>query len=91
MSPDGKELFYLAPDDSLMAVPVRTGSQFSAGRPERLFRQAMFPAPETFRTPYVPSADGRRFLIGVPESGAPQSSTFAPRAPEVALGEASTG
>ena len=71
-SADGKELFFLAPDDSLSAVSVKTGSQFSAGRPEKLFRLARQPL--LYRIPYVPSADGRRFLIAVPESGAPESS-----------------
>jgi Tol biopolymer transport system component len=71
-SADGKELFYLAPDNSLMAVPVKTGTQFSAGRPEKLFQLPIAPG-SPYRRPYVPSADGRRFLIAVPESGGAQS------------------
>jgi Tol biopolymer transport system component/predicted Ser/Thr protein kinase len=71
-SPDGKELFYVGPDNTLMAVPVKTGSQFFAGRPEKLFR-----LPSTqgalYRLPYAPSADGRRFLIAASENGAPGS------------------
>jgi serine/threonine-protein kinase len=71
-SPDGKELFYLAPDNSLMAVPVKAGSQFSAGQPEKLF-QLPSALGAYYRLPYAPSADGRRFLIAAPESGAAQS------------------
>jgi serine/threonine protein kinase/Tol biopolymer transport system component len=71
-NPDGKELFYVVPDNSLMAVPVKTGSQFSAGRPERLFRLPSAPG-ALYRLPYAPSADGSRFLIAASENGAPGS------------------
>jgi Tol biopolymer transport system component len=69
-SADGKELFYLDHDNNLMAVPVKTGGQFSAGRPEKLFRLTT----GHYRIPYVPSADGRRFLIAAPESSTPESN-----------------
>jgi serine/threonine protein kinase/Tol biopolymer transport system component len=68
-SADGKELFYLSPDNSLMSTPVKTAGQFSSGKPEKLFRMTL-----GARLPYVPSADGRRFLIAVPESSKPRSS-----------------
>jgi eukaryotic-like serine/threonine-protein kinase len=35
---DGKELFYLSPDDKLMSVPVKTGANFDAGTPAALFQ-----------------------------------------------------
>jgi Tol biopolymer transport system component len=69
-SADGKELFYLSPDNNLTAAPVKTGGQFSAGKPEKLFRLT---ASAYYRLPYSPSADGRRFLIAVPESSRPES------------------
>jgi hypothetical protein len=53
-----------------MAVPVKTGGQFSAGRPEKLFRLTT----GHYRIPHVPSADGRRFLIAAPESSTPESN-----------------
>ena len=34
---DGKELYFLAPDATLMALPVTTGSSFEAGAPVALF------------------------------------------------------
>jgi eukaryotic-like serine/threonine-protein kinase len=74
-SPDGKELFYVVPDNSLVAVPVKTGSQFSAGRPERLFRLPSAPGAR-YPVPYVPWADGRRFLIAASENGAQGSSVI---------------
>jgi Tol biopolymer transport system component len=56
-SRDGKELFYLAPDNSLMAVPVKTAPQFTAGRPEKLFR--LPGAGASYRIPYaVPGTPG---------------------------------
>ncbi len=71
---DGRELFYLAPDGSLMAVTVTTGTTFEASPPDRLFvtkmstvRNAVFT-----RNQYVPSADGQRFLITQP-TGTPAS------------------
>jgi eukaryotic-like serine/threonine-protein kinase len=66
-SRDGKELFYLAPDNTLMAVPVKTAPQFSAGRPEKLFR--LPGAGALYRIPYAVARDSRRFLIAVPEEG----------------------
>jgi len=59
--PDGGELFYLAPDGSLMSVKVNTQPTFSpAGPPEALFKIA----PEV--SYFDVSADGERFLISVP-------------------------
>jgi serine/threonine-protein kinase len=72
-SPDGKELFYVVPDNSLVAVPVKTGSQFSFDRSEKLFRLPSAPG-AVYRLPYLPSADGRRFLIAASETGAPGSN-----------------
>jgi hypothetical protein len=50
-----------------MVVSVKTAGQFTVGRPEMLFR---LPRPAgRYRVPYSVSADSRRFLIAVPESG----------------------
>ena len=61
---DGRELYYLAPDGTLMAVPVRSSdAALDTGRPVPLF-QARIPSDIiTFRNHYAPSADGQRFLI----------------------------
>jgi eukaryotic-like serine/threonine-protein kinase len=55
---DGKELFYLAADNKLMAVPLRAGTSFEAGLPVSLFR--IDPAVEHA---YDVTADGQRFLV----------------------------
>ena len=56
---DGKELFYVAGDEKLMAVTVRSGSSFQADNPQALFS---LPAPGVWDV----AADGKRFLVGVP-------------------------
>ena len=55
---DGKEMFYLAADNKLMAVPVKLGADFEAGAPIVLFR--IDPAAEHA---YDVTADGQRFLV----------------------------
>jgi Tol biopolymer transport system component len=63
---DGKELFYLAANQELMAVTVKTGSVVDAGPPTRLFATTMSSGlinPGYTRNQYVVTADGQRFLI----------------------------
>jgi Tol biopolymer transport system component len=64
---DGREIFYIAPDKTLMAVEVQTGSAFEAGAPKPLFR-TQIRSTDT-GSQYDVSADGQRFLINtiVPE------------------------
>jgi hypothetical protein len=61
---DGKEVFYLSPDDKLMAVPVRTGANFDPGTPTALFQaypqEAVATSEQFF---YDVSRDGQKFLI----------------------------
>jgi len=58
---DGKELFYVALDKTLMAVEIRSGSGFAAGVPKPLFRTQMKWLDIGFQ--YDVSPDGKRFLI----------------------------
>ncbi len=61
---DGKELFYLSSDSKIMAVPVKTGSNFDSGAPTALFQanpREMFATSELFS--YDVSGDGQKFLI----------------------------
>ncbi|MGI8618004.1 MAG: hypothetical protein ACR2L6_02805 [Gemmatimonadaceae bacterium] len=55
---DGKELYYLAPDQAVMVADVSTSPTFTLTKPRVLFRQAST-VPD--RLAYV-SADGERFL-----------------------------
>jgi serine/threonine protein kinase/Tol biopolymer transport system component len=69
---DGKELFYIAPDNRIVAVAVTVGSTFARGTPRPLFV-----APVGQGGPWEEfdvSADGTRFLVNAlaeEEPGAP--------------------
>jgi Tol biopolymer transport system component len=67
---DGKELFYLAADQKLMAVPVKMGATFETGAPQPLFDIQPLYGPIAGRFAYQPTADGQRFLVTAPVSGA---------------------
>lgn len=61
---DGKELFYLAADSKLMAVPISGGTNFDAGTPAPLFQaSARAPVATSELSTYAVSSDGQRFLI----------------------------
>jgi eukaryotic-like serine/threonine-protein kinase len=61
---DGKELFYLSPDDKMMAAPVKEGANFDAGAPVALFQaNPRQPAASSEHEFYDVSRDGQRFLI----------------------------
>jgi Tol biopolymer transport system component len=62
---DGKELYYLAPDLTVMVVKVRTTPTFEAEKPKVLFRPPS-PAPEFID---AISKDGERFLVLPPARG----------------------
>ena len=68
---DGLELYYIGPDEGLMAVPiVRRGDDISIGTPARLFTLSLAPVRAISRQQYVASDDGQRFLA-VESRGAP--------------------
>lgn len=62
--PNGRELFYIAADRNLMAVPVPNASDAPWGRGERLFDVAIDDLWEDSRNHYDVTADGR-FLFPV--------------------------
>ncbi len=59
---DGRELYYLANDLRLMAVPVSAGG-VPFGVPRPLFQAQVHGGVSSIRTHYVPNRDGTRFLI----------------------------
>ena len=67
---DGKELFYVAPDQSLMSVAVRTRDAFQASPPVALFKANFPPVVPAYWRYYVPTADGQRFLVSALRSDA---------------------
>jgi hypothetical protein len=59
---DGKELYYLAPDGSMMAVDVLSPPpQFKAGVPHALIKTQIIPAFQISQ--YAVSANGDRFVL----------------------------
>jgi hypothetical protein len=64
---NGEELFYLAPDDWLVAVPIRrhpTADRLIPDKPIRLFpTRRAGAARQGFNRHYSVSSDGQRFLI----------------------------
>jgi eukaryotic-like serine/threonine-protein kinase len=66
---DGKELFYLSPDETAMAVDINTSGLFQAGTPKALFKA---PIGVVF---WEVSSDGKRFLMPAPSSGAKRPFT----------------
>jgi Tol biopolymer transport system component len=65
---DGKELFYVALDRKLMAVPVKTGAAFEAETPRALFETTLPTTP--LRQVYAAAPDGQRFLLAGPVEAA---------------------
>jgi len=59
---DGRELFYMTPNDILRAVPVSTAGSFEPGVPVDLFKRTIERGP-LGRNRWYPSADGQRFLV----------------------------
>ena len=58
---DGQEIYYLSEDRKLMAVSVGKGPSFKV--PKMLFQTTVSEGVTSRRTHYVPSRDGRRFLV----------------------------
>jgi Tol biopolymer transport system component len=62
---DGKEMFFLAPDGTMMAVDILGfGPNFKAGVPHALFKTQVVPVFQ--QSQYVVSADGSRFILVEP-------------------------
>jgi hypothetical protein len=67
---DGRELFFLGADLSVMAVDVTPGPALVLGQPRRLFRVPMARARSLYINHYDAAADGSRFVIQSPERNA---------------------
>jgi len=64
---DGKELFYMMGNDTLLSIEVNTEGQFTSSQPKRLFAlpgmKGNFPEEAPWLAKYDVSADGQRFLF----------------------------
>lgn len=66
---DGRELFYISGDRKLMAVDVNAASSsFNAGVPRELFPLPLSGGLSA-RNNYMPTADGKRFLVNASYAG----------------------
>ena len=76
---DGKELYFIAADNTLMAVPVNMrGATFEAGNPNPLFKTRLPFSTPSLGFEYGVTADGQRFLLNtqVGEASATQVSVI---------------
>jgi len=69
---DGRKIYYLSADRKLMAVAVGPGPSF--GVPKALFQTRVAEGVTAYRSHYVPTRDGQRFLITTQTSDPPQAS-----------------
>ena len=73
---DGKELYYVAPGNTIMAVDVTTSPTFRSARPHALFSSPGLVAGDSRRFHYDVTGDGKRFLMIAPvEGGTPDTAT----------------
>ncbi len=75
---DGKELFYIAPDKTLMAVPIAAGASLQPGAPVALFATRITTNSLTGdRNHFMVTTDGQRFLVNnVLDEGNKEPITF---------------
>jgi Tol biopolymer transport system component len=67
---DSRELYYVALDGKLMAVPVKEGPDFEPGEPNTLFQTPLI-IPSIPAAPYYDvTRDGKRFLFIAPSNAA---------------------
>ncbi len=62
-SPDGRELYYISLDKTLMAVPISMGAGFESGVPKALFEAKVPAITPAFPRAYVVAEGGQRFLL----------------------------
>jgi Tol biopolymer transport system component len=70
---DSRELYYIAPDQKLMAVAIRGDATLEVGQPAVLFQTRIFEAGAfvfSDKQQYDVTPDGQRFLINTPVEGA---------------------
>jgi hypothetical protein len=72
---DGREIFYIAPDGTLMAVAVNGAIPAGISKASPLFKTSLAPVRSVSRQQYVVSADGLQFLM-VTREGTPPPITL---------------
>jgi hypothetical protein len=72
---DGRELYYIQADGSLMQVTIKADQRFDFAAPTVLFKTEISTVLNPYRMDYVPAADGQRFLMKVPVKETPPAIT----------------
>jgi serine/threonine protein kinase len=73
---DGKELYYVAPGNMMMAVDVSTNPTLRSATPHALFSSSGLATGDSRRFQYDVTGDGKRFLLIAPvEGGTPDAAT----------------
>jgi Tol biopolymer transport system component len=71
---DGHELFYIAPDGSMMSTSITTTPRFDSSSPQPLFKTGL--VADQFSQRFAATGDGRRFLFNMfPEGDKPPATT----------------
>lgn len=70
---DGRELFYLALDGTLMSVDVAGGTPMRFGEPRRVLKLGSDQLASDQVETYMPAPDGRRFLVLSPTDSQPRA------------------
>ena len=78
---DGKEIFYLASDRTLMTVPVTLGEVPQFGQPVALFKTGLPPQTSPPQFVFDVSTDGQHFLLNLPASQGVAQAAAQPAAP----------
>jgi hypothetical protein len=60
---DGRELYYLSLDNTLMAVDITLNGSVQVGQPRQLFRAPVLGSLTDYRNVYAVTRDGGRFLF----------------------------
>ena len=66
-SADGRQIYYLSPEQQMMSVPVQRSPTFDPGAPQVLF-QARVLLPGNGRSHYAVTADGQTFILFTPSN-----------------------
>ena len=63
---DGRELYFIGPQNRLMVVDVEAGEAFRHSTPRELFRAIFnWTGADDFVRPYAPMPDGQHFALNV--------------------------
>lgn len=69
---DGRELYFLALDGTLMAAEISTATGFESSVPQALFKTTVALDANSYRRQFAVTKDGQQFLVNIPTVAANQ-------------------